>query len=53
MIDLSGYISQVVNCLKMTLDFFYILMLFIIITLLILGVLEIVSRCKCEADKGK
>jgi hypothetical protein len=50
-VDLSGYINQVVDCLKTTLDFFYILMSLIILVLLILGVLEVVRRCRCyETD---
>jgi len=48
-VNISGYISNCINYYYEAMKFFYILMSFIIVTLFILGILEIkYCRCTCK-----
>jgi hypothetical protein len=47
MVSIEGYVGKVMNCLESTMYFFYILMLFIIAVLFVLGILE-VRMCRCK-----
>ena len=48
-VNISGYINNCISYYYETMKFFYILMLFVIATLLVLGILEIrYCRCTCK-----